>query len=1017
MKRNLLRKKFGQLLAIAILTPVYSLTAQSWSQRGADFDGEAAGDYFGNTVALSANGRIMAVGSNLNDGTGPDAGSVRVYEWNTGTSSWGQIGADIDGETTDDQFSISLKLSGDGSTLVVGAHRNDGNGGFAGHVRVYDWNGTNWVQRGLDIDGEAAFDESGFSVGTSSDGNVIIIGAPKNDGNGSNAGHARVYTWDLVSTAWVQRGADINGEAAGDLFGSSVAISSNGNIVAIGATGNDGTASDAGHVRVFTWNGGSSTWVQRGSDIDGEAANDFSCNAIAMSSNGNTLAIGALNNDGTASDAGHVRVYDWNGTNWVKRGNDLDGEAFEDYSGTSVAIAADGNTVAIGAPRNDGTGTNAGHARVYIWNSGTLAWEQRGSDINAEAAGDRYGTSVALSADGLTLAVGAPQNDGNGANAGQIRIVTHPNILCASGNVVWDGGGSNTSFFTKVNWVNNIPPCPDANAVFNGTSSKQCIIGDTLEIGSISTTKAYGNRIRLTGKNNYLTTDDMDLEGSTLNVEAAYGRITTKNFSISENTYAECSENGMDVSGNFVIGNAFFSSRQSSTLNFNHFSIGRSGLFKIPGGTGIVSSTGNFSKHAISTFDSRNGTWRFVGSTNSSLDPGVGATSPVRIVFHNFTVAKTNSNTLTITNNDTVQVNNNFVVSGTNSRIQGGVLNAKGNITMGQSFSDGAFNKVLITGTTNQTITCDNASEFSETVVLDKSSGSALLGKNLNLKSVRFYDGILDPNGFKITLTDNDISGQSNTSNIKDRAYVLKTDAAFSGNSITVPLSNGNGSSLNSISLNTTGSHNDWQLDYVAVNPSTIDSDLDASLSSISSTGYWRVQRLSSSAGSAETFLNILADAGFDKVALLDGGKWRSIGGTVSGNNITSTESSLFAGTGDWYITAGTYSVPGSPNPIVVAEDAISGEQIALEKNNTAATKTETMNSGMFVYPNPATQYLNVQLPAGATSYTISDLSGRVLISQSANLKQVNLQNLSNGMYLISTEVEGKTYSVRFVKD
>ena len=62
--------------------------------------------------------------------------------------------------------------------------------------------------------------------------------------------------------------------------------------------------------------------------------------------------------------AGHVRIYSWDGTNWSKVGNDIDGEAAGDQSGVSVSIDSDGSHVAIGASANDGTGSNAGHVRV-----------------------------------------------------------------------------------------------------------------------------------------------------------------------------------------------------------------------------------------------------------------------------------------------------------------------------------------------------------------------------------------------------------------------------------------------------------------------------------------------------------------------------------------------------------------------------------------------------------------------------------------------------------------------------
>ena len=61
-------------------------------------------------------------------------------------------------------------------------------------MRVFNWSGTSWIQLGQDIDGEASDDYSGWSVSLSDNGNIVAIGAPYNSGNGSNAGHVRVYT-------------------------------------------------------------------------------------------------------------------------------------------------------------------------------------------------------------------------------------------------------------------------------------------------------------------------------------------------------------------------------------------------------------------------------------------------------------------------------------------------------------------------------------------------------------------------------------------------------------------------------------------------------------------------------------------------------------------------------------------------------------------------------------------------------------------------------------------------------
>ena len=96
-------------------------------------------------------------------------------------------------------------------------------------------------------------------------------------------------------------------------------------------------------------------------------------------------------------------------------GGDIDGEAAGDYSGTSVSLSGDGTILAIGAPYNDGNGDDSGHVRVYQNVSGT--WTQIGDDIDGEANNDQSGSSVSLSSDGSIVAIGAQRNDGNGDNS------------------------------------------------------------------------------------------------------------------------------------------------------------------------------------------------------------------------------------------------------------------------------------------------------------------------------------------------------------------------------------------------------------------------------------------------------------------------------------------------------------------------------------------------------------------------------------------------------------------------
>ena len=278
-------------------------------------------------------------------------------------------------------------------------------------------NAQTWTQIGSDIDGEVKGDKSGHSVSLSSDGSTVAIGAYGNDGNGTDAGHVRIYK--NVSGTWTQVGSAIDGEAAGDMSGVSVSLCSDGNTVAIGAGNN---WSVGGDVRVYENING--TWTQIGSNIDTEGGViNFSDRTVSLSSNGRTVAIGAPHNDANKKYyAGYVMIYQNISGTWTQIGSDIDGDAARDNSGFSISLSSNGSIVAIGAPENASNGTDAGHVRIYKNISGT--WTQLGSDIDGESAGDYSGVAVSLSSDGSTVAIGAMLNGGNGADAGHVRVYT-----------------------------------------------------------------------------------------------------------------------------------------------------------------------------------------------------------------------------------------------------------------------------------------------------------------------------------------------------------------------------------------------------------------------------------------------------------------------------------------------------------------------------------------------------------------------------------------------------------------
>ena len=159
---------------------------------------------------------------------------------------WEQVGQDIPGAGYSNS-GRSVSLSSDGLVVAVGAPSANAARGL---TQVYMWNGLLWTQMGLDIVGEVSGDQSGYVVSLSGDGQVLAIGACLNDGNGSLAGHTRVYKWVDSLKDWKKMGQDIDGEA-GDYSGWSVSLSSDGQVVAIGAPNNDDAADNAGHVRVY----------------------------------------------------------------------------------------------------------------------------------------------------------------------------------------------------------------------------------------------------------------------------------------------------------------------------------------------------------------------------------------------------------------------------------------------------------------------------------------------------------------------------------------------------------------------------------------------------------------------------------------------------------------------------------------------------------------------------------------------------------------------------------------------
>jgi len=392
-----------------------SATVNTW---GTPVIGNVAGARAGTATALDADGDTMAVGMpNLQAGA-TEPGRVEIFRMVGGT--WTRLGTPLAGVSVGDRFGAAVALDDAGDTLVVGAPRADNAGADAGQVLVYDWNGTGWTLRGTPLDGAAVGDALGAAVDLSSDGQVVAAGAPGADAGATlDAGNTRVWAWD--GTTWTTRGVVAEGADVNDASGASVGLSSDGTSIVIGEPYYDQQffiigpqpaavapaffTINSGRARVFDWNG--AAWQQRGNELLGPLSFDEFGTSVSMDADGSTIAVGAPGSDAAAADAGTAEVHDWIAGAWVLRASALDGEAAADFGGTAVALSSDGLVMAVGSPGNSG---DSGQVRLHRFDGG--AWRQLGSDLEGLTPAEKAASAVAVAGDGGMLAVGAPERFG-----------------------------------------------------------------------------------------------------------------------------------------------------------------------------------------------------------------------------------------------------------------------------------------------------------------------------------------------------------------------------------------------------------------------------------------------------------------------------------------------------------------------------------------------------------------------------------------------------------------------------
>jgi len=419
-------------------------------------------DHFGSAAALSADGTTLAVAAfeedsaatnidgDQTDNAAMDSGAVYVFVRTGG--AWAQQAYIKPAVTTAGiEFGWALSLSSDGNTLVVGS---PGGAGGMGAAIVFERSGGFWTQQvALQASNPAVQDFFGSSVGLSADGSTLVVGAPYEDSAATGVGgdqssnaaadSGAAYVFVRNGTTWAQQAyLKASNAEAGDEFGTSAALSADGNTLVVAAAKEDSAATGingdqvsnaadgSGAAYVFVRAGAS--WMQQAylKSSNSEGGDEFAIH-LALSADGNTLAVGADTEDSDAQgiggdqsrnvspDSGAAYVFTRGGATWSQqayvKASDPNGS---DRFGFNVALSSDGNMLAVGAPNeaSSSIGINsspvlttgrAGAAYVFLRNATTWAQKSYIKASNTEA-GDGFGVRVALSADGGTLVVTAP---------------------------------------------------------------------------------------------------------------------------------------------------------------------------------------------------------------------------------------------------------------------------------------------------------------------------------------------------------------------------------------------------------------------------------------------------------------------------------------------------------------------------------------------------------------------------------------------------------------------------------
>jgi len=382
-------------------------------------------DYDSFGLSLALDGDYALVGAPGYDGSGDNQGAAYLFlKSQGGADAWGQVVKLIpDDPADDDLFGISVGLSGD--YAVVGAGGADGGGTDEGAAYIFyrDQGGADAWGLVKKIAASDADDGDGFGYAVAIDGVTVIVGSDGADGGGTNQGAAYVFYRDQGGADNWGQVARLVSEDPTDAGQYGFAVDLAGDLAVVGAPGENGDGTECGVAYIYSRDmSGVDAWGLVKAFAPSETP-DYTWLGTAVATDGTLAVVGSAWDDGEGTNRGAAHVLGTDGTGTWRETKKLVASDGRDDELFGYCVAVDGGYVVAGAAWARGGGSERGQAYLFSRNEGgTDNWGEvqrmRASDGQN---GDWFGTALAI--DGLYLLVGATGEDGDGTDRGAAYLL------------------------------------------------------------------------------------------------------------------------------------------------------------------------------------------------------------------------------------------------------------------------------------------------------------------------------------------------------------------------------------------------------------------------------------------------------------------------------------------------------------------------------------------------------------------------------------------------------------------